>query len=66
MQTVCVLLQESNHTFMLCFTSFFYILHLIIYNNLSFNHFSIPFNHITISNNHYSHLYIHFIDSLID
>ncbi len=32
-QTVCVLLQESNHTFVLCFTFFFYI-HLFIYNHL--------------------------------
>ncbi len=42
-----------------------FFIHLFIYNHLSFNDF-ILFNQIIIYNNHYSHLYIYFIDSLID
>ncbi len=44
MQTVCVLLQEKNHTFLLCFT--FFICSFIHYNHLSLNHFIITFNNL--------------------
>ncbi len=63
MHPVCVLLQASNHTCVLCFTFFLlysfihsFILHLFILNIYNLVIVLFNLNNIIIYNNHYSNL----------